>query len=159
VQGSAAVQRMPECEEKREREGRWPPGCTSEATGNAQDIWPLHLLQRTGTLLCWAAGSGQMEGGGGFHIIPSHPPPIRSFGDGGLCLDYLQLTQLPGRETKRENWEENDTRQLSMEAWFQSFLFRAAQPSRGSLCVWARAAMILNEVVFAARRALSLHTI
>lgn len=40
----------------------------------------LHLLQRTGTLLCWAAGSGiRWRGGGGFHIIPTHPPPIRSF--------------------------------------------------------------------------------
>lgn len=43
-----------------------------------------------------------------------------------------------------------------------SNLFCSAPPSppgAPSVCVWARAAMILNEVVFAARRALSLHTI
>jgi hypothetical protein len=52
---------------------------------------------------------------------------------------------------------------LDNSAWRRGsslFHIRAAQPSRGSLmCVWARATMILSEVVFAARRALSLHTI
>lgn len=88
----------------------------------------LHLVQRTGTLLCWAAGSGKMEGGGGFHIIPSHPPPIRSFGDGALLV--LNTYNSPSCRAGRQKRElgKNDTRQLSMEAWFQSFLFRPPSP-------------------------------
>lgn len=88
----------------------------------------LHVLQGTGTLLYWAAGSGKMVGCRGFHIIPSHPPPIRSFGDGVLSRPHTTHPAAGPGDEKENQRKENHTRQLSMEAWFQSFLFRPPSP-------------------------------
>lgn len=88
----------------------------------------LHLVQGTGTLLCWAAGSNKMVGWEGVPYNSFAPPSHSIIWRWGLVLTtYNSPSCRAGRpESKREG--RKDTRQLSMEAWFQSFLFRPPSP-------------------------------
>lgn len=87
----------------------------------------LHLVQGTGTLLYWAAGSSKMVGEG----VPynSFAPPSHSIiWRWGLVLTTYNSPSYRAGRLKRQREGRKHTRQLSMEAWFQSFLFRPPSP-------------------------------
>lgn len=62
----------------------------------------LHLVQRTGTLLCWAAGSGKMEGGTGVPYNSFAPPSHSIIWRWGLVLNtYNSPSCRAGRQKER----------------------------------------------------------